>query len=348
MEKGRFSGVDLAKIIAIYFVMIHHVSDCGIDVINSDFVCLYVHSFIHCISYSCIDIFALATGFLCVNSSCRYSRIVNLWLSAFFWGLTMLTVCCLAGYSIHWKFFVKAAFPIWRNQYWFLTAYFMLFFFMPFLNKGIKGMSRKEFHHLFAAVAIFICGYSIYSGDLFSLRRGYSFPWLSIVYVIGAYIRLFNPCQWSASTCFMSAGGIAFITCLRQFISILIGYRIPGDRFCIVSYVSASTLCIAILIFLGCLKIDVGAKVGGLFKNVAATTFGIYLIHVQPFVWNCVWYEKLHQIKITNVSQMIVVVFGIATATFIVFSIFEYLRIKMFKKFGVDCLVAKIDNIIKR
>lgn len=295
LERKRFPGVDLAKIIAIYFVMIHHVSDCGVDVSIGNNACSYVHLLIHSLSYSCIDLFALATGFLCVSSSCKYSRIVNLWLSAFFWGLVMLLACRIVGYSVPLKYFFNAAFPIWRSQYWFLTAYFMMFFFMPFLNKGIKAMSRREFHHLFTVIAIFICGYSIYSGDLFSLRRGYSFPWLCIVYLIGAYIRIFNPCHWNTSTCFVSAVVVAFITCLRQLISLLIGWRIPGDRFCLVSYVSASTLCIAILIFLGCLKLEIGEKTSRFLKTVSTTTFGIYLIHVQPYVWKNVWHEKFHQ-----------------------------------------------------
>lgn len=347
--KERFPGVDLAKIIAIFFVMIHHVSDCGLDVQSGNLILSYVHMLLHSVSYSCIDLFALATGFLCVNSSCRYSRIVSLWFSTLFWGITALLFSqfCL-GYSIPFKSYFNALFPVWRAQYWFFTAYFMLFFFMPCINCSVKNMTQREFQHLLFAIGIFICGYSIYSGDLFSMRAGYSFPWLCIVYLMGAYLRIYPIRKLNPVFCFSLAGIIAFVVCLRQLLSILIGFRIPGDRFALISYVSPFTLCIAIMIFLGCINMRIGDKGSRFLKTVAATTFGIYLIHVQPFVWRNVWHANLHNIKVDSSIELVVLVLFISSITFICFAVLEHCRLKLFSLIGIDGLIRKIDNHIKR
>ena len=348
MAKERIAGVDLAKIIAIFFVMVHHVSDCGVDVQTGNLTLSYFHILIHSISYSCIDLFALATGFLCVNSSCRYSRIVSLWVSTVFWGVTALlfTHFCL-GYSIPWKIYFNALFPIWRGQYWFFTAYFMLFFFIPCLNKSITNMTKLEFQHLLVVIGVFICGYSIYSTDLFSMRRGYSFPWLCIVYIIGAYLRIYPPRKLSSVVCFSIAALIAFITCFRQFVSAIIGFRIPGDRFCLISYVSPFTLAIAIMIFIGCINMMFSDKMSRFLKTVATTTFGVYLIHVQPFVWKNVWMAKFHSIEVGSVSGLFLIVFLFSVGTFVGLSLLEYCRLLMFSKIGIDKLICKIDDYMQ-
>ncbi len=347
--KERFPGVDLAKIIAIFFVMVHHVSDCGLDVQSGNLTLTYVHRLLHSVSYSCIDLFALATGFLCVNSSCRYSRIVSLWVSTVFWGVTVLLFSqfCL-GYSIPFKSWFNALFPVWRAQYWFFTAYFMLFFFMPCLNRSVKNMTKREFQHLLVAIGIFICGYSLCSGDRFSMRYGYSFPWLCIVYLMGAYLRIYPPRKLKPRFCFSMAFLIAFIACLRQLLPILIGVRIPGDRFVIISYVSPFTLGVAIMIFLGCLNMTIGDKVGRFLKTTAATTFGIYLIHVQPFVWQNIWHTNLHKIKVDSPIELVSLVLIISIVTFVGFATLEHCRLKLFAVLGIDNLIQKVDTFIRR
>jgi len=349
-SQERFPGVDLAKIIAIFFVMIHHVSDCGLDVQSGDLTLSYIHRLLHSISYSCIDLFAIATGFLCINSSCRYSRIVSLWVATFFWGITVLLFSqfCL-GYSIPFKIYFNALFPVWQDQYWFFTAYFMLFFFMPCLNSSVKNMTKREFQHFLIAIGIFICGYSICSPkDLFGIRNGYSFPWLCIVYLMGAYLRIYPPRKIKPSVCFSLAALIAFATCLRQLVSIIIGFRIPGDRFATISYVSPFTLGVAIMIFLGCINMKIGEKTGRFLKTITATTFGIYLIHAQPFVWENILRAPLQNIKINTTPQFLIVVFSISILAFIGFALLEYCRLRLFAKIGIDNLIRKIDDYIKR
>ena len=349
-KNQRFPGVDLAKVVAIFFVMVHHVSDCGLDWQCTNLNLAYVHTLIHSVSYSCIDLFALATGFLCVNSKCRYSRLATLWVAAFFWGLTMLAFSKLClGLDITWKYYLNAALPVLRQQYWFFTAYFMLFLVMPFLNSGIKSITKRELHHLLVAIAIFLCGYSCLGcGDQFQMHSGYSFGWLCVVYVIGAYIRIYSPLKMSPPKCFCVAGVIAFVCCFRQLLSIVISYRIPGDRFCLSAYTSPFTLAIALFIFIGCLNLSFSERIARFLKTAAATTFGIYLIHVQPFVWKNIWHFHLHQIQVGSISKLIVLVTSLSLLTFIAFAIVEHIRLKVFDRLGINRLIGKIDLLFPR
>lgn len=345
----RFPGVDVAKIIAIFLVLVCHVSYRGLDVSHDSLGLAYVHTLIHSVSFSCIDLFALATGFLCLNSKCRYSRLATLWVAAFSWGMIMLVLSTFCpGLNVPCSFFANAALPVLNRQYWFFTSYFMLFLAMPFLNRGIKGLEKREFHHLLAAIAIFLCGYSCLGrGDQFRMCYGYSFVWLCVVYIIGAYIKLYNPITIPPKTCFCLAGAIAFASSFREFLSALFSYEIPGSQFSTISYTSPFTLAVAIFIFMGCLNLTFSERTANLLKKISATTFGIYLIHSQPFVWD-VWRYEFHKIKVTSIGNLLLLVSSFSFIAFVSFSLMEHLRLKVFERLGINRLINKIDNILPR
>lgn len=76
LNESRSPGVDVAKIVAAFLVVINHLSKYGIKVtapsggITANILCE-----IGTLSCTCIDIFALATGYLCIASRCKMSRL---------------------------------------------------------------------------------------------------------------------------------------------------------------------------------------------------------------------------------------------------------------------------------
>lgn len=347
--KERNIGVDIAKIVAIYFVVaIHSCNQFTIDHTNLPLV--WVASFFSSITLSCIDLFAIATGYLCLTSSCKYSRIVNLWISVVFWGVSMLVICdTVLGFDVSWKYYINAVFPILRNQYWFFTSYFMLFVFMPLINKSIVNISKKEFDRLLLGMIIFMGIYSWIGRDVFNLKQGYSFVWLLSMYLVGGYIRLYNPIKLKISRCFIIALGLAFLPCVRQFLSMLVGFRIPGDRFVLASYVSPFTIGVALFIFAGCSQIKIRNKIiVKLIRAASATTFGIYLIHVQPFVWRQIWLPSMHKIVVQSVAGYIIWAFAIPVITFLIMALFECLRLKLFDMIGLKKVLSRIDEAFPR
>lgn len=349
-EKVRFPGVDLAKIIAIWLVIVVHISG-SISISASSFGITWFNSIFLSVSMSCIDLFAIATGFLCITSSCRYSRLLSLWVTTVFWGVVMLFFAHFAiGLEIPIRAWVKATLPILGDQYWFFTAYFMLFLFMPLLNNGLTTLDKSEYRRLLIALTIFICGYSCvgFGGDRFSMSAGYSFPWLAIAYVFGAYIRLYWFGKHSFHWYFAIAFAIALLPCVRQFLSILVGFRIPGDRFCLVSYTSPFTFAVAIFLLLGSLRVQIkNEKLCCALKMMSSCTFGIYLIHVQPYIFG-VWRTEWHKVQVTNGWTLLAVILGGSIALFVGLCLIEFVRIKLFTILGIEKLIARFDKLLPR
>lgn len=347
--KERNVGVDIAKIVAMFFVVaIHSCSRFTLDGTNLTLV--WIAGFFKSIMLSCIDLFALATGYLCLTSSCKYSRVVNLWFSTVFWGFVMLIICeSILGFDVPGEYYVNAVFPILRKQYWFFTAYFMLFFFVPLINKAIMNIGRKDFDRLLFAMLIFMGVYSWAGNDIFNLNHGYSFVWLLSMYLVGGYIRKYNPIKLNPAKCFLIALVLAFLSSVRLLLSAIVGYRIPGDRFELMSYVSPFTIGIAFFIFAGCLRLKVCSWRGtNIINKISATTFGIYLIHEQPFVREKILIPVMHKIIVQSVVGYVICVFTIPVIAFIGMTFVEHIRLKLFEKMGVRKVLSGIDRILPR
>lgn len=92
---------------------------------------------------------------------------------------------------------LSSALPMIKKQYWYFTAYFGLFFFIPFLNELMNKLSKEQFKKLIITIIIvlsLIPTFSIgnlfnASIDLFNTGEGYSMLWLMALYIVGGYFK---------------------------------------------------------------------------------------------------------------------------------------------------------------
>lgn len=235
---------------------------------------------------------------------------------------------------------VDALFPVFRTQYWFFTAYFMLFFFMPLLNAGIRSLDANEFRRVFIAIFVFLSGYSVLcsgrnGGDHFQMHHGFSFAWLAVVYVIGGYIRRFDGhIKFKPMICFaMAFALVALSAVVRLLISAFLPKVAGSIMLC--SYTSPFVLAASILVFVGCINMRFANGASTWLKPVAATSFGVYLIHVQPYVFDNVWYRYLSKIEVSSAVYLVPVILGIGLCAFLAFVALEHLRLCLFRRIGL-------------
>lgn len=330
--KVRYPGVDLAKVVAMLFVLIRHVVHYGIPSSASQGL-MSAHIVIYGLVASCIDLFALCTGFLCIRSNVRRSRLAVLWLQVVFWGIgSLLAAQFIFGAHFPVSAYLKALLPVVNDQYWYFTAYFMLFLFMPLLNRGMLALSRRQATELMIALFVFICLYSLQPTDLFCMRKGYSFPWLMILYLFGAYIRLYGTAiRWRPSWCFGLAFVVASLSSLEALRRLFKGKDPFEGNHDLMSYVSPLTLVVAILLFLAFLNIGFkGERTAKILKTVAATTFGVYLIHVQPIFFRTVWIDRLCNVVTDSLFSYITFIVLFSLVSYCLMSALDYLRIRLF------------------
>ena len=194
MNDKRLYGIDLFKALAMFLVVVLHVNTLGTAFDSSvpGSAQWWLTDGMMTAAYCCVDCFALATGFLMAERAFRPGRIVSLWLQVVFYAVVTTVVWYFAvPGAVGIKDIVSAFFPVLTSKYWYFSAYFVLFFFMPFINAMLHALDKRARAALLAAVFVFLSLLPTFRPlDVIPLSAGYCFFWLAALYIIGACIKL--------------------------------------------------------------------------------------------------------------------------------------------------------------
>ena len=159
MEK-RDCNVDLFRVLATIFVVILHVLGQGgiLKETSPDAVNYWIAWFLEILAYCAVDCFAIITGYVMVNKMVKIKNILGLWLQVFFYSIvfTALFFIFMPETKTSNNLLV-AFFPIVGKQWWYMSSYFALFFFIPILNASINNISQKTLKIFLVTVLIGIC-----------------------------------------------------------------------------------------------------------------------------------------------------------------------------------------------
>lgn len=189
----RIYGLDIIRILSMYFVMLLHILLNGgileaqaFTQLNTQLVaCLYF------LGVVAVNLFALLSGYLGINSCFKRRRIIELWLQVLFYSWLCLWGMIISQRDLGLMEIVKALFPTVFQQYWYFNAYLGVCFLAPLLKPGLKQLSQASFLKIIlAGLFLFSVLGSIPGSDRYGLAGGYSVLWLLMMYLVGAYLKL--------------------------------------------------------------------------------------------------------------------------------------------------------------
>ena len=344
----RIIGIDIAKIIAMMFVVAVHIDGFGLPYIDANQAPSWLYSLsrssLNVVFMSCINIFAIASGFVCITVEFKIKRMMSLWIRTALTGILVLVGIVLATditpSSSQW---VRASFPIAFGQYWYMTAYFMVLVCMPLLNSGIKAMCRVQLARFLCLVLTIVCAETLFiSASPLGVASGYSFEWLLLLYVIGAYIRLYNPIKTSSWR--LAAIGVS-LAIVASGLSLVLARYVCNGWLCkyhvanLSSYTSPFVLAIAICIFMVCVRINICNKVlAEAIQMISAASLGVYLIHTQPVLFKTLFVPYVQSIVVSSLDYYLLILFSLTVGIFFSCILLEMLRNMLF------CGVQRVYN----
>ena len=350
--KQREIGPDLMRVVATAMVITLHVLGRGGIIYNADRTDLlyWVAWFLESCCYGAVNCFALVSGYVMFKRPVKVSNLVSLWLQTCFYSLLITGVIYLVQpEKVGLKNLVLSAFPIFTWQYWYMSAYFALFFLMPFLNLIVERAPKQTIHKLFLAVGLGICIVDcILPGEAFFIMDGYSPAWLSVMYLAGAYIKKYDVAsKTSRKKCF----GLAFlmfgVTLFSKFaiscVTELVLGQAKGDNI-FMRYSSLPVFVGSICVFLCCLQTKVGKAGTKIVNLLAPTTLGVYLIHVHPCIYDGILAESFAFLIDWSVMLMILVVVAAMIGIFLICAAIEWVRIGLFRMLRVKSFVQFVDE----
>ncbi len=352
----RNYNVDLFRTLAAVLVVLLHVLGQGgiLENTSPSGAKHWTAWFFEISAYCAVDCFALISGYLMVGKNIKLRSIAKLWFQVVFYSL-LITVLFFAFVpeSASIKSLVFSVLPVLSKQWWYVSAYFALYFFIPFLNKAIENVSQQTYKKLLIVALIGVCCfgpvlYKVFYIDTFTLDNGYSAIWLMIVYLFGAYIKKYNLREKiTASGGILGFFAMIILTFAFRIIVYFATERIFGQPKyydILVSYVSVTILLSAVFLFLFCLNVKISAAAGKVIAFLSPAALGVYLIHVHPLIFEGILKNAF--VGFTEKSLVLMLVYALLAtlAIFVICTAIELLRIRFFKLIKIDGLCVFIEN----
>lgn len=238
------------------------------------------------------------------------------------------------GKRLSLYFIISSIFPVLTGRYWFITCYLALFLLVPYLNILIHAMGKKQYQGLLILCLLIGINYQEWIPFLttLSIDRGYGILWFIILYLFGAYIRLYiNTDKIKNWSCFLS-----LILCI--IVNVLFKYHNSSIYYRFMRYNNLDILAASILIFLSFLLLRDDNIPGFLKRSIqffSPLTLGVYLIHDNELIRNILW-DKLTSLYI-NVISLPFPIFLILSVggVFLLASFFEKIRQEIFRRLAV-------------
>lgn len=343
MAKERNYGIDLLRIVSMYMVVVLHVLKQGgildnIPMFGSHYGMSWL---LEIACYCAVNCYALISGYVGIDSDkYDYKRIIILWLQVFFYSvLITFGFYIINPASVGKKEILQAIFPVMYKSYWYFTAYFALFFFIPILNHVVNTMERMAFRNAMAGIwFVLTVLQTLFSVDVFGTASGYSLIWLIVLYLLGGYIKKYQPFEGgSQKKRFLVYLACVMISLIWKWVAEWITYSSSGEvkgGYVFIKYTSPTIIIEAVMLLMIFSELRInGEHMRKMITRVAALSFGVYLIHVHPMIWIHVIKDRFAEYVKWNFVMMILAVIGTAIGIYVVCIFIDYIRSCIFKLF---------------
>lgn len=198
--KARQANIELLRIIAMLMVVTLHYLVKGqalVSLIEDTGALNMLLWFVEALCIVTINLYVLISGYFLVDAEWKISRVVTLWFQVMFYSMGVPVVCLALGLGEvkQWGLYdwINVLFPVQMEHYWFITAYVVLYLFVPALSAGVKKITKKQ-HQLIIAglLLVFSIPKSILPIGIPTDRFGYDFGWFLCLFMIASYVRIYN------------------------------------------------------------------------------------------------------------------------------------------------------------
>lgn len=358
----RKSNIELLRIVCILLIISFHVVyKAGFTFTNVLTINKLIVKTFWLFGELGVNLFVLITGYFMINSKFKTKKVIILIFEILFYYLATSIFAHIIGYreisgikNIFMLFFSTIL-----NRYWFATAYILLYIFSPYLNILARNMSKIQYKKFLITALIIFSTIPTIFGSLYNntevLLYYNRFIWLTIIYMIGAYIKLYGisyinsrkkALGLSITTFILMVSSIILIEKYDAFFSKIgiteVAYLwTPNNIFMLI-------LSISTFLFFESLNI----KENKIINRISSTTFGIYLLHdgvLAYWFWKKIFKTGTYQ----NSPYLIIHILRITLTIFIIGIIIDLIR-QLIEKYtlkkvlDIKAINIHTNNIIKK
>ena len=365
--KKRMVSIELLRVISMLMVVMLHYLGKGYLIPALDEAMNatgYVAWFLESMSAVAVNVYMLISGYFLVESSFKLGRLLNLLCQVIFYSVLVPIVLVCLGIlplsDISFYQLLQYVFPTLMEQYWFVTAYVLMYLLSPFLATAVHHMSKRKLQIVLCLLLIVMSiSKSVLPVHLEMDEAGYDAIWFITVYLVAAYIRLYGlPFLGGVKKSFAlylagGAFGIYGLTMVLHLICVKTGAL---DYFvhAAIEYNHIFNLFAAVALFNGFLQWKgPEGKLGDFICKLGGLSFGVYLLHEQVEI-RYLWPNWLGAGQVETIPQLLVYALAAVLLVFVAGVLADAVRMWIFT--GISKLlsalkltgwITKIDTAMK-
>ncbi len=302
-ELKRKSNLEILRIISMIMIVMHHYAlYSGFLWENEITVNRIIVNFFEMFGKVGVVIFILISGYFYDKTKFKLKKFITLILQVWIFSIIGLIIGVISNSDkLNISNIIKSIFPISFSTYWFASCYILIYIFSPFLKKIINNISKRDYKIL---LTIMLLIWFVYPTIPKVETYSNVFISLIVIYLIGGYLKKYGIRFLDSNKNNISISIIIFIIFIMNIIMLsieILAIKIPllqdkwmyfnGER-------SIFVLILAILLFSVFKNLNI--KNNKIINKIAATTFGIYLVHENIFLKDIIWNKIVQGAKFIN------------------------------------------------
>ena len=282
-----------------------------------------------------VNCFVLTSGyFLVTDRKLSLCKIAKLWFKALLYSVVIFALFCLTGQcDFSLDKLVDAFTPLLTNQWWFLTAYALLFLLHPFVNAALRNLSKRSYLALLCVFFALFCllptvmNYTDNSTPV-------NWLWFLILYAVGGYVKLHGlPTKLKCLHWSLLAIGAYALTYVISIVTVALGYGVFYLQMYDIRMFAVSALMFAAVA-------TAAPRSSRAVNLIASATFGVYLLHDNmQYVRYWLWQTLLAGRNFQYSSWLIVYALGSVAGVYALCTIIDLLY-----ELSVGTLLKKAEN----
>lgn len=328
----RSTSIEILRIISMLLIVLSHYNVHGEIQLNE--ISLTFNKVIMQFSNTGnlgVDIFLIITGYFLVESTFNLKKYLKILNQVIFYSTILYLLLIMFNYiTFDISEFIFNLIPLISNQYWFVTAYIVIYLTSPFLNAMLKKLKKKEYLKFLFIITIIwsIVPTFVLISDNYSFY-GSEIPQFVMLYSIGAYLHLYPIKKEKGKKVGILLSSFSAISSLTLYVCInILRQKVHiFEKWDINFFFRNSVFVIMFALGLFLIFENSTFKYNAKINSIAKCTFGVYLIHDNSYVRSILWQNLLSNKNYIDSPFLIVHMIVCTLLVFVVCTFFEWVRI---------------------
>lgn len=353
-SENRNVGLDLTRLWAMFGVVclhviiyaVHHGSAQGMNGLS------WGEMVLNRMCGCAVDTFALLSGFFLAGRAYKTSRIVHICACVIFYGVMTSAVALALVPDFGWRDLSSSWAPF--VSYWYVMAYIGVLLISPLLTRAVDMWKAAPVRGWLIFAIITLSSTFLKDDPIWQMNRGYSFLWLSVLFVLGGYLQVkFRDAASSFRTVGFFFGFVLLTIAMGTYAYYLGHYKprsfAPGHtaRTLLTAYVSPLLVLQAVLMFRVGVAFNATSRTVRWISRFGRYAFGAYLLHESPVFFKYAFEGKFVGLR-GNVPMIVTVSLGVLAVGVLLDVVrersFEWLRINK----AIEGAGRLIDELLRR